>query len=344
MFIYFENPFIDENQYLIIYSNHSIRRARIQSLNRITNNVFDLFETIITVEREVQDFDFDINRNLFIWLQKQDLANSLILMTQFGNNFHIHKKQLNTSELVNVKSLSYDWIHQLLYITFKDSIQILDINNPSKLYPIIVNKRVDQIIVNPIDSFILFIDMSFGATINITIIKANADGSEEIVLDKYKNRHNLSMGRKTLTIDYKMKRLLLIIDDDLISMDYFGRYKAIYKLFYHRINWMNPFNGDIYYLIEYAPKSIFRTHLDKTLITSEDIYSNDIEILGLKIFHSSRQPNGPNKCLNNKCQTLCVPRNTTYYSCICQRNDTNEKTYDECEYSVSISFYSIEIK
>jgi len=149
---------------------------------------------------------------------------------------------------------------------------------------------------------------------------------------------------EALTIDF-ISETILWIDNSLYtltSIDYFGNNRKI--VYQSKVHFENAFSLDTFGGYIY-----FNNHFAKTIL-KVDVNGNDVSKLAtnqidfisknrintLKIYHSYRQPNGTNRCFNNKCIHLCLPIDNNSYRCVCPiRGVESFLEESDCDQSVS---------
>lgn len=60
----------------------------------------------------------------------------------------------------------------------------------------------------------------------------------------------------------------------------------------------------------------------------DNIIAKFLSMTSMKIWHSSRQPNTTNRCLNSNCPHLCLPNGTESYRCVCSFKKECTETVD----------------
>jgi hypothetical protein len=190
-------------------------------------------------------------------------------------------------------------------------IHVMNITDKRVRAIIAYNELFTDIVVNPLESFIVW----GKKTPNPAIIKANQDGSHRKVLVdsniKYPN---------SIVIEFETKKIYFMehSSNEITSIDFYGNNRRlIYKL---EINVQLAEKVlDIYdknlFIYNYQTEDIVIISTDG--ISKDKIVINKMKLFrAMKIIHSSRQPNGENKCIDSNCTHLCLP-NENDFKCVC---------------------------
>lgn len=152
--------------------------------------------------------------------------------------------------------IKYDWIHKLLYVHDERTINVMNIEFPKIRYTVIESLYIEEFLVNPIDSVIIWSEKNSKWIIK----KANQDGSDPVVLYSSFSIKDV----RHITADYEIRRIYWFDNEkkSLASVDFEGRYE---KEFFKSISLMNqiyPLDIDVYRNFIYFATSTFIVKLD----------------------------------------------------------------------------------
>jgi len=299
------------NEYpLFIYSdNHGIHSSVLES-----NNTFKLCNNTLFSNHKSHGMDYSLNKNLIIYTNLEDYDD--LYMSSISLKSTNEKKF--TSGHPYSKDIAIDWIHNLVYFNKDKNIHVMNISNKRMRAIIAYNEKFDNIVVNPLESFIVWSK----CWPNQAIIKANQDGSNRTVLV------NKDLGSfNSIIIDFETKRVYIIIQSynvatsehgeaKLSSIDFNGNdRKPIYKIKTRYFVAADIYDKDLY--IYYHENNEFMKISTNGLITNKIKLGDDTYVRSIRIIHSSRQPNLENKCIDSKCAQLCLPIYLNEYRCLC---------------------------
>ncbi len=288
---------------LFIFSDDSnVYSSRLES-----NNTFKLHN--ISAFKEIGRsivMDYSINQNMIIY--KNELNDFYMSSIDLKS---IDEKRIASLDS-NSNSIAIDWIHSLIYFNYAHDIHAMNISNNRMRATIAYNEKFEDIVVNPLESFIF---LTKNKT-NPEIIRTNQDGSNRTVLvdkDLYKPF--------SIVIDFETKTIYFM-DVNLFSIDFNGNDKKLIKLhqFETKFGLHNPIRlFDIYdanlYTYYGISKVFTKINSDGRIIDKFKI--NDDYVMSFKIIDSSRQPNGQNKCIDSNCTHLCLPNTYNQFICKC---------------------------
>jgi len=181
------------------------------------------------------------------------------------------------------------------------------------------NEIFRDIVVNPLESFIVWsrVDQNF------RIIKANQDGSDRKVLidtNLYESSY--------FVIDFETKRIYFwdYLTNELSSIDFNGNNRILingFKIYGNdfKVKSLDIYDGN-FYVYSYESDEIMKVSTDGLILNKIKI-GDDIFPKNIKIIHSSRQPNGENKCIGSNCTHLCLPNQYKIekFTCMCPSKD-----------------------
>jgi hypothetical protein len=301
-----KNLIICENPLIIIGDRSDGNELTIFEIN-YSNQSLKLKELVKIKEKAINknDFQYDYNNKLIITSQYNKLYKF-----QMNSNFtEVYKTNYVLMNGLIDNQMTYDWIHQLLYIQFGKDLHLISINDTIKRYVIELNLNKESLFtVNPIDKFLIWTDDS-------GINKANQDGTNHTILHKTKNRIY------KMTIDFVLNRILFVeYGKQITIIDFNGLIKQMLtiKPSIESVNLLysadfDYYNNCIYYLDR---SSVY--YIDLNIKKSVSIGTPSIDIKRIKLIHSSLQPNGSaNVCLNSNCSHLCVPQTANTFRCLC---------------------------
>jgi len=280
-------------------------------------------------------------KEYFISLLYFSIKSNLILLSTYDKYQEIDEKKnytlfaipMNTtkSNILGLKEstilidkcdsvLGYDWIHNLIYISISKTIVVFNINRTDIQYNITtIGEQANLIsfVVNPVDNKIFRSETRWKQT----IIKANQDGSNPLVIYEEKSGYDIN----SLTIDYYTQQLLWGRYGDIISSDFFGeKIKVLISIGYPIFSF-NLFERNIYYIHD---KQLMRFTIDKEKSENKKslvkLSTGDLTPIAFKIIDSIQQPiNTTNRCLKSDCTHLCIPLSISQYRCVCPQNQNN---------------------
>ena len=295
--------------FLISASNALIKTYRNQSIDKILYNSVEKYKII----------DYD------------SIEGTLILYDPESNSI---VSDLNENDILSItdinNSIAYDWIHRLLFhIDLKTkTLKVIDFNDKNfNTYSIseVNNKFSRDLVINIENSVLVWSQIGNDPK----LWQINFDGTEQTVL--YSNL------RQTfhLTVDYETKRYYFvdITDYSLFSIDFNGNNEKILitsKKLFDSIVSMKILNNDIYlsnnyfiYKITDLSSGLKRAEILLTCGEQHSIDANlfykfkSLDIKRPKIFDftlidEKLRPNVSNKCLDSKCDGLCLPTPHSY--------------------------------
>jgi hypothetical protein len=297
-----KNLIICENPLIIIGDRSDGNELTIFEIN-YSNQSLKLKELVKIKEKAINknDFQYDYNNKLIITSQYNKLYKF-----QMNSNFtEVYKTNYVLMNGLTDNQMTYDWIHQLLYIQFGKDLHLISIIELN------LNKQ-SLFTVNPIDKFLIWTDDS-------GINKANQDGTNHTILHKTENRIH------KMTIDFVLNRILFVeYDNQITIIDFNGLIKQMLtiepsKELYQKNNFLlsspdfDYYNNCIYY---FYGSTVYYIDLNIKKSVRLDSPTNNID--RIKLIHSSLQPNGSaNVCLNSNCSHLCVPQTANTFRCLC---------------------------
>ena len=212
-------------------------------------------------------------------------------------------------------------IHDLIYWTDINTINVLHIQRPNDYYTIINTTRIPQELkVNPMGNCLVW---TYNG-VKPRILSSFQDGSNQTVI------YSTNKQPFHLTIDIHLKRYFFIDSEaNLNSVNYQGgdeqRHFQSENLF-HDIKSAVIYGDNIFLLTDSLFYSInkFGHNLTEHLISSKLSSKNklmDRQLSDFKLMDPILQPDVENKCRSAKCSHLCLPSDKTQvFRCLCPEN------------------------
>ena len=231
-----------------------------------------------------------------------------------GNPSYI-MQVLTIRELKHPSSVSIDWIHDLIYWTDINTINVLHINRPNDYYTIIITVKTPQVLIaNPMDSCLIWTEIGPKPQ----IWRSLQDGSQQTVL------YSTDKQPFHLINDIHLKRYFFINTGGYLnSINYQGGdEKAHFQSeSLHNINSAVIYGDNIFLSIDSSLFSInkFGHNSGEVLFAPKVSSSNNLMVrylLDFKLIDSILQLDIENKCRFAKCSHLCLPSNQSF-RCLC---------------------------
>jgi len=258
--------------------------------------------------------DYSINKNLIIYKSGESRNNLYISSIDLKSN--------NVKQFTEVSyysdSIAIDWIHSLVYFNYANDIHVMNIFNKRMRAIVVYNEYYRDILVNPLESFIVWSRDKPSPEIS----RANQDGSDrKVLIDK--DLHKPC----AIVIDFQTKRIYFMdySSFELSSIDFNGNDRKLVRGFKiygidYKTKFLDIYDRNFYF---YNPESNEIMKLSNDGHITNKIEIRDFKNLKtIKIIHSSRQPNGKNKCIGSNCTHLCLPNQYTSnkFKCVCPEN------------------------
>ncbi|CAD5215557.1 unnamed protein product [Bursaphelenchus xylophilus] len=291
---------------LLLLSN----RAAIRRYDLITNKYHPLVEQL----ESAVAMDYWHQKNTVIW---SDVAKEKIMMCQVENKTFFGDSDVKDclsrpdsvlvgTDIQTPDGLAVDWIHGLLFWTDTglDRISVLDL--VSRKRKVIIDQGLDEpraIAVDPSAGLIFWTD--WGNHARIERAGMNGEDRMEVLTGstvRWPNGLALDiLEQRIYWADAKVKMIS--------SSDYYG--KNVRTVLHSHTHLRHPFSLTVF------EERLYWTDWDQEgVLTVNKFRGDDVTTLlkgvagpmTVRVYHEQAQPSHPNKCMENNCAQMCLPR------------------------------------
>jgi hypothetical protein len=245
-----------------------------------------------------------------------------------------------------ISAFGSDSIHEMVYYFDKNKQQIIAINvtNPEMFAVVIENTKefVADIKIDPLKNFVFWSQWDINDE-NVGIMRSNQDGTDTTIILAMIPSSRTSLLEMIplkkpsfLAIDFRNEKLYFI-DKRLYllgSLDYFGNYKPVIPYDEENYDLLRKIFGyadslDIYRdtILWSSLDYVYSIPENGDLHNLKKVLSAEHFVNCLTVSDHSRQPYGPNNCVNNNCCGLCLPTRESF-KCALNHTTNNNSSCD----------------
>ncbi|XP_054163706.1 low-density lipoprotein receptor-related protein 1-like isoform X2 [Oppia nitens] len=297
-------------------------------INELNTNYMDSLDLYPDTDW-ITEVDYNYRDNYMLWLESNIFDGFKLNAAPIDKNKTSRYGPGVTLLLMrtfNAKRLSYDWIHNLVYMAI-DSNKCIDVFTlaPNWYSYTVVSHDSTQgdVAVDPVNGVLVWSQWKYLSLSNQhtgQIMRANQDGSDQRTLfqsAKIPNTLALDMDSQLIywidTSQYSLSRISYTgsghtviltsqaLFDGAFSMDVFDDY----------VFWSN-----------YEKNNILVTHISGANGTEPlPLVTAYTDLEGLRVLDSSRQPNATDRCAQHNCSQICLPAaGADSYRCVCSKS------------------------